>query len=115
MININVGGLFMGTNKSYSAEFKIQIVEDILSGEETIRSSAKNNDISHELIRQWIKHYQEDGPDYFMAEHRGRPKTNKSKFDFDADPQDMTIEEKEAYLNMAIAMLKKAKALALIR
>ena len=98
----------MSKNKVYSAEFKIKVVEDILANKITIRESERKYKVEHSVIRQWIRHYKEDGPSYFEVDHRGRHKQNPSY-------NSMSDKEKVHYLEMELDIIKKAKALALIK
>lgn len=102
----------MRKNNQYSAEFKIRIVKSILSGEDSIRGSAKRHGIEHSVIRKWVNHYKAYGEEYLLSEQRGRhqkPKINE------VDLDSMTLEEQVHYLKMENAILKKAKALGLIK
>ena len=72
----------MRKNNSYSPEFKVQVVEDILSKKESLRGSVKKYDIDRSVIRKWIKRYNEEGISYFMTEHRGRHGKNDYKIEF---------------------------------
>ena len=63
-------------NRIFTAEFKIQVIEEILANETSIRGAERKYKIDHSVIRQWIKHYKEDGKSYFEENHRIR-KINK--------------------------------------
>ena len=99
-------------NRVHAPEFKIQVVESILRGEASITGSSKKYNIAKEVIRKWVLHYQEDGVEYFLEEHRGRTRKNNNQ---NVDLDSMTLEEQNHYLRMENAILKKAKALALIK
>ena len=102
----------MRKNNKYSAEFKIQIVKGVVSGEDSIRGFAKKYNIHNDVVRKWVNNYKEHGEEYFLAEHRGRhQKPKNSEVDLDS----MTLEEQVRYLKMENAILKKAKALGLIK
>ena len=44
----------MGRHRSYSIEFKKQVVQSFLAGEATLHGLSKQHDISRNLIRLWI-------------------------------------------------------------
>lgn len=50
----------MARYRVYSVEFKRQTVQEYLSGEESLHGLAKRHGISRNLIRLWLKKY-EDG------------------------------------------------------
>lgn len=50
----------MARHRTYSIEFKRQVVQEYLSGEESLHGLAKRHRISRNLIRLWLKKY-EDG------------------------------------------------------
>ncbi|MCR4595096.1 MAG: transposase [Clostridiales bacterium] len=61
----------MRTNRKYTPEFKIQCVKDVLEGRKSITQVADENDFRRGILQQWIKHFSEDGEEYFFTEHRG--------------------------------------------
>ncbi len=57
----------MARYRTYSIEFKRQVVEEHLSGGASLNQLARRHDISRELLRTWVKKYEAgefagDGP-----------------------------------------------------
>ena len=102
----------MRKNKVHSPEFKIKVVEDIMSGAATVNGSAEKYGINRSIIQSWLRHYRKDGVPCFLEEHRGRHMKQKTS---DVDYESMSDKEKIHYLEMENAILKKAKALGLIK
>ena len=50
----------MARYRSYSIEFKRQVVQEYLSGEESLHALARRHRVSRNLIRIWLQKY-EDG------------------------------------------------------
>jgi len=48
----------MARHRTYSIEFKRQVVQEHLSGEESLHGLAQRHRISRNLIRLWIKKYE---------------------------------------------------------
>lgn len=100
---------------NYSAEFKLRIVEEYLSGEGGSEALARKYGLSDsKRVRDWVKIYKEHGPEYFSIETRGRGtkadgvnKGRPKKVSLD----DMTKDEQIAYLKMENEILKKVQAL----
>jgi 1-acyl-sn-glycerol-3-phosphate acyltransferase len=69
--NNEVVGLFPeGTTmrrkkRTYTADFKLKVASEALSGERTIQEIAAENDISPSLVFNWKKVLQEEGPKFF--------------------------------------------------
>lgn len=97
--------------KKYSAEFKIKVVEDYLSGRGGgYLSTARINGLDSKwLVRDWVRKYIAYGPAYFYINNRknnsGRSKSNK------VDYEGLSDKEKIEYLEMENAILKKLKAI----
>ena len=66
----------MRKNRQYTAEFKIKCVKEVLEGHKSIKKVAAENCFARGILQQWIKHYQEDGEEYFYQEHRGNRSGN---------------------------------------
>lgn len=47
----------------YSSEFKLEAVKYYLNGKGGILATAKYFDVNHELLRGWVKKYQQHGPE----------------------------------------------------
>ena len=94
---------------TYSYEFKVQAVEDYLSGKSGgIRQITKKYRLkSTKQIRDWTKKYKED-ISLLGIETRGRNATGCLK---SVKLEDMTLEEQNQYLRMENDILKKLKAL----
>lgn len=93
----------------YSPEFKLQVVEDYLSGQSgSMPSIVKKYGLkSDSQVRNWTKKYRENLPllhqDLRGSKSIGRPKTTKLS--------GMTLEEQNAYLKMENAILKTSRTL----
>ncbi len=94
---------------TYSYEFKVQVVEDYLSGKSGGLSAItkKYHLKSHTQIRNWVKKYKEDIFSLGM-ETRGKNSTGRPK---SVKLDEMTLEEQNQYLRMENDILKKLKAL----
>ena len=47
----------MANNRTYSVEFKRQIVQDFMAGE-TLHTLARRHDISRNLVRLWVRKFE---------------------------------------------------------
>ena len=61
----------MRKNRRYTPEFKIQCVNDVLSGRKSQEEICRENRMTKTNLIRWIKNYQEHGEEYFYQEHRG--------------------------------------------
>ena len=61
----------MGKHKKYMPEFKIQCVNEVLSGKKTQKEICQENGMTETNLIRWIRNYQEHGEEYFYQEHRG--------------------------------------------
>ena len=50
----------MANHRTYSVEFKRQIVQDFMAGE-TLHTLARRHDISRNLVRLWVRKFREAG------------------------------------------------------
>lgn len=102
--------------RNYSPEFKIQVVEDYLSGKSGgIKSVSEKYKLSNEKrVRDWVKIYKQCGLEAFLIETRGRSTkadgVNKGR-PLKKTLDDMTKDEQIAYLKMENDILKKVQAL----
>lgn len=94
----------------YSTELKIQAVEAYLNGEYGgLMPTAKHFGLKDKSqLRDWIKIYNEYGPESFLVETRGRKSKGKLK---SINLDEMTLEQQVEYLKMENDILKKVKAL----
>lgn len=94
---------------TYRYEFKVQVVEDYLSGKSgglnliTKKYGLKSN----KQVRDWVKKYKVDISS-LRVETRGRNSTGHPK---SIKLEDMSVEEQNRYLRMENDILKKLKAL----
>ena len=99
------------TNRKYTPEFKIMVCEEYLSGKSGgYGTIGKIHEISFRRVHDWVKIYNQKGPESFWEESRGKHSTGKPK---NSNYNQMTLEEKVQFLEMENAILKKAKALRL--
>jgi len=93
----------------YSYEFKIQVVEDYMSGKKgSMVSVAKNHGLkSKTQVEEWVKKYKEN-PILLAEDNRGIHWSGKGK---STELANMELEEKVRYLEMENTILKKLRAL----
>ena len=106
-------------NKSYSPEFKMDVINRALNGEAKFSLAIEYN-ITETQINSWLKNYEELGYDGLVNKTRGRPPAMKkeSKKPIDPNDKDAIIREKDARieeLEAEVAALKKLRALVLQR
>lgn len=53
--------------RTYSAEFKFNLVVDVLKGEKTLTEIAREHDITKSLLWKWEQAFLEQGPDVFRS------------------------------------------------
>lgn len=94
---------------NYPPGFKLQVVEDYLSGKSGGMSSIvkKYGLKSDNQVLTWTRKYQED-PVLLTQDLRGRKSTGRSKT---RNLEEMTLEEQNAYLRMENAILKTLRTL----
>jgi len=70
-----VGALIMKpTRRSFSFEFKLEVVRRFLNGEATAAELAREHDLSApSLVKTWARKYRHDGEDALRPKPRGRP------------------------------------------
>ena len=95
--------------KSYSAEFKVKLIKEYLSCEGSYMTLTKKYGLkSTKQLRDWVKIYNEEGPEAFLIEIRGRNSTGRPKT---INLDEMNLEQQVKYLKMENDILKKVKAL----
>jgi transposase len=113
--NIGIEGLSI-KNKTYSGEFKINVVEYMRENNLSLVQTAIHFSIpDHTRVRVWNKIYDEKGAEYLLREHRGRRKMKASSKANKTTPK-TSLSEKELlkkiqYLETENAYLKKLNAL----
>ena len=103
--------------KVYPSELKLHVVRAVLGGDISLREAARQYGISSaQLIRIWIKIYQQDGEEALRVDRR---KTISSRRKTLSDGQEVIDEDKAALqqevkrLRAENAYLKKLRALVL--
>ncbi|HEL2110444.1 TPA: transposase [Streptococcus suis] len=93
----------------YPPEFKLQVVEDYLSGKSGGMSSIvkKYGLKSDNQVVTWTRKYRED-PTLLSQDLRGRKSTGRPKT---RNLEEMTLEEQNTYLRMENAILKTLRTL----
>ena len=93
----------------YPSEFKIQVVEDYLSGKSGgMPSIVKKYGLkSDSQVLTWTRKYREDAA-LLTQDLRGRKSTGRPKT---RNLEEMTLEEQNAYLRMENAILKTLRTL----
>ena len=108
------------TNKKYSAEFKLEIINRVLQGETKTRLAAEYNLPGAGTIVSWMKKYEElgyNGLEGKQGRPRGRPKimTKEEKKNTpltnDEREELIRLRKEKEYLEMENAYLKKLDAL----
>ncbi|XMB66720.1 transposase [Mycoplasmatota bacterium zrk1] len=95
--------------QKYTPDFKVKVVNEYLSGEGGAHSLARKHNIPKEsTIWNWIKKYHKEGFEGFYVDLRGKSSIDKPKV-IKVDYDSMTKDEKIAYLEMEVAILKKLK------
>ena len=94
---------------NYPPEFKLQVVEDYLSGKSGgMPSIVKKYGLkSDNQVLTWTRKYRED-PTLLSQDLRGRKSTGRPKT---RNLEEMTLEEQNTYLRMENAILKTLRAL----
>lgn len=93
--------------KTYSKEFKLQIVKLKLEGGYSKYRIVREFGITRAMVERWVKRYQSEGEDG-LESRRGRPK--KRTFDRPRTQVEQ-LEARVRYLEMENAILKKLKDL----
>lgn len=96
--------------KTYSKEFKMEIVHEYLEGSSGGDTLSKKYSIPKSSIKSWIRKYRMKGEEGFDTDNRGKGSTGRPKID-KVDYDSMTDKEKIEYLEMEVAILKKLKAI----
>lgn len=63
----------MGQRKKYDKAFKEQAVLRILAEETTVSDTAKELGIHYSTVREWVKHYKQDGTNAFPGSGHLKP------------------------------------------
>jgi transposase-like protein len=56
----------------YTDEFKLNVVNSVLSGEMPIRAAEREFNVNASVIRTWRKKYREGGSEFLFSDRRGR-------------------------------------------
>ena len=118
--------LVKGPNRKYSPEFKMEIINQYLSGESK-ESLAIANNIRSSMISSWLKRYESDGYNGLIDKKKGRPPKMKKDEEMITEQvnEDNTgpkgesadkakiklLEKKNKELEAEVAYLKKLNAL----
>lgn len=108
--------IFEKSYHSYPADYKLQIVNRVLSGE-AIFSLASEYNLSCSVVNSWLERYHKNGYNGLVDKVKGRPATMKKVKTYD-DPKDKEIDElkqKNLELEAEVEALKKLRALVLQR
>lgn len=62
----------MKKRRTFSAEFKIKCIKELLEGNIALKAIARREGIDHHVISIWREKYLEYGESYFYEEHRGK-------------------------------------------
>jgi transposase len=102
--------------KKYSPEFKLRVVEAYLSGKygglEGVTKAFEMK--SKTQIREWVKHYQDNGVSGLSLDKRTRGNNPLAgKYFRERNIETWPLEQQVEYLKMENTILKKVKALRL--
>ena len=104
--------------RKFSANFKLEVIKRVLSGEAKSSVSIEYN-IEPAQIRLWIKNYEEKGYNGLNNKPKGRPSImKKEKKRIDPNDKDAIIKQKDERileLEAEVEALKKLRALVLQR
>ena len=104
--------------RKFSADFKLEVIKRVLSGEAKSSVSIKYN-IEPSQIRLWIKNYEEKGYNGLNNKPKGSPSImKKEKKRIDPNNKDAIIKQKDERileLEAEVEALKKLRALVLQR
>lgn len=84
-----ITGLSFKNNLNYSGEFKLKLVQEMISEGQSLRQSSVKYQISPSLLSTWRRGYKEGGVSaLFMDKRKGRPPKarNKQKTTQDSSP-----------------------------
>lgn len=62
----------MGKKRSFSPEYKIKCVKEMLQNNIAVKTIARRENIDSHVLWKWREHYLEDGESYFYEKHRGK-------------------------------------------
>ena len=96
------------TNKRYTPEFKIKVVETMHREKLSYRETARQFDISNSRVTAWERIYIEEGADGLYAERRGRKSTGrppKIKKEEDLIAEVQRLRAENAYLKKLNALV----------
>ncbi len=63
----------MSKHRTFTPEFKAQVVLEILSGTKTIAEICREHDLSAQVVNRWKAEFIENAPKLFQAETRTSP------------------------------------------
>ena len=100
------------TNKQYTPEFKIQVVETMREEKLSYREAERKYGLSNDRVRFWERIYLEEGPEGFRIERRGRsgkggrpPKQLKPEVEEDLIAEIQRLRAENAYLKKLNALV----------
>ncbi|WP_162943645.1 helix-turn-helix domain-containing protein [Arthrobacter celericrescens] len=98
------------TKKSYSFEFKLELVERFLAGETAPDLAAEAGLSSPVLLKTWVRAYRREGADALRPKPKGRPRRPASPPP--AEPSELEqLRRENARLRAEVAYLGKLRAL----
>jgi transposase len=117
--------LIKGPNRKYSAEFKMEVINQYLNGE-SLTSLCVTHNIRFSMLDSWLKRYEKDGYNGLIDKKRGRPpkmKKEEALNEMVSEDNDEVksesadkariklLEKKNKELEAEVAYLKKLNAL----
>lgn len=98
------------TRNNYTGEFRVQVAEEAIKGELSLREIEQKHDLNRALLLRWKRLYLENGPEYLRTDHRGRRKALLVPDDMGSVDVKALWKENEE-LKAEVSYLKKLNAL----
>ena len=116
ILKLTKGEIFMPkgqSNKRYTPEFKIKVVETMHNEQMSYRETAREFEISnHDIVAKWERIYLEEGKEGLYIERRGRKSTGrpakiKKEVEEDLIAEVQRLRAENAYLKKLNALVSE--------
>jgi transposase-like protein len=98
------------TKRSFSFEFKLELVRRVLAGEAAVALAREFDLSSPKLVETWVRKFRSEGEDGLRPKPRGRPRADR-----DAEPREESelarLRRENERLRAEVAYLGKLRAL----
>ncbi|WP_231949588.1 helix-turn-helix domain-containing protein [Alloactinosynnema sp. L-07] len=107
------GALVMVPGKrSFTFEFKLDVVRRFVSGEATAIELAREHDLSSpKLVENWVRLYRREGAEALRPKPKGRPPAGDTRSPAPAPSELERLRRENLRLSAEVAYLKKLRAL----